>query len=106
MPRTMTALRGPLEGAEARTPALAGSRERYLDGLRAIAALHVVFSHTFMEIYPPELGARPEQLWLRILTYEMSISGLGVALLVVLSGYSLSLSARRAGWRLRDGKAG
>ena len=101
----MITLEGRLEGAEAPPPASAGSRERYLDGLRAIAALHVTFSHTFMEIYPPEFGVRPQELWLRILTYEMSISGLGVALLVVLSGYSLSLSARRGGWRLRDGKA-
>jgi peptidoglycan/LPS O-acetylase OafA/YrhL len=104
MPRTMTALESRPDAAEARTPATAGSRERYLDGLRALAALHVVFSHTFLEIYPQEFGVRPHGL-LRIATYEMSISGLGVALLVVLSGYSLGLSARRDGWRLRDGKA-
>ncbi len=51
----MTTLEGRPEGAAAQSPpAPAASREKYLDGLRAIAALHVAFSHTYMEIYPPE----------------------------------------------------
>ncbi|HWH95426.1 MAG TPA: acyltransferase, partial [Baekduia sp.] len=92
------------DAAQAPKPAEPRARERYLDGLRAIAALHVLCSHIFLEIYPAEFGVRPHGL-VRFATYEMSISGLGVALLVVLSGYSLGLSARRDGWRLRDGKA-
>jgi peptidoglycan/LPS O-acetylase OafA/YrhL len=100
----MTVLEGGPERIEVPPAAPVAPRERYLDGLRAIAALHVVLSHIFLEIYPAEFGVRPPGL-LRVVTYEMSISGLGVALLVVLSGYALGFSARRDGWRLRNGKA-
>jgi peptidoglycan/LPS O-acetylase OafA/YrhL len=96
----------PTVAAAADDPAPAAPkapRQRYLDGLRGIAALHVVLSHTFLEIYPAEFGVRPHGL-LRLATYEMSISGLGVALLIVLSGYSLGIAARRDDWRLSAGK--
>jgi peptidoglycan/LPS O-acetylase OafA/YrhL len=85
--------------------ATARPRERYVDGLRALAAIHVLLSHIYLEVYPRELGVHPHGV-LRMATYEMSVSGLGVALLVVLSGYALGLSARRNGWRLREGTRG
>jgi peptidoglycan/LPS O-acetylase OafA/YrhL len=98
----MTAVVQAGTGEQAPPPATSRPRERYIDGLRALAAIHVMLSHAFLEVYPREFGVRPHGL-LRLVTYEMSISGLGVALFVVLSGYSLGLSVRRNGWRLREG---
>jgi peptidoglycan/LPS O-acetylase OafA/YrhL len=76
-------------------------RERYIDGLRACAAIHVLLNHCFLEVYPSEFGVRPTGVM--HITREMSVSGLGVAVFIVLSGYSLAMSVHRDGWRLRDG---
>lgn len=81
-----------------------GRRTLYLDGLRGIAALQVVLHHTYLEIYPLEQGVAPTGLT-KLATSSMMLSGLGVTVFVVLSGYSLSLAAHRHGWTLRGGTA-
>lgn len=80
----------------------AARRTRYLDGLRGLAALQVVLHHTYLTVYPLALGVYPTGLT-KLVTSSMMIAGLGVTMFVVLSGYSLSMSAHRHGWTMPDG---
>lgn len=77
-------------------------RTRYLDGLRGLAALQVILHHTYLTVYPLNQGVHPTGLT-KLATSSMMLSGLGVTVFIVLSGYSLSMSAHRRGWALPDG---
>lgn len=77
-------------------------RQRYLDGLRGLAALQVILHHTYLTVYPLNQGVHPTGLT-KLATSSMMLSGLGVTVFIVLSGYSLSMSAHRRGWALPDG---
>ncbi len=77
-------------------------RTRYLDGLRGLAALQVILHHTYLTVYPLDQGVHPTGLT-KLATSSMMLSGLGVTVFIVLSGYALSMSAHRRGWALADG---
>ncbi|UUY05045.1 acyltransferase [Svornostia abyssi] len=77
-------------------------RTRYLDGLRGLAALQVILHHTYLTVYPLDQGVYPTGLT-KLATSSMMISGLGVTVFIVLSGYALSMSAHRRGWALPGG---
>ncbi len=77
-------------------------RTRYLDGLRGLAALQVILHHTYLTVYPLDQGVYPTGLT-KLATSSMMISGLGVTVFIVLSGYALSMSAHRRGWALPSG---
>ncbi|MBJ7519134.1 MAG: acyltransferase [Solirubrobacteraceae bacterium] len=77
-------------------------RTRYLDGLRGLAALQVILHHTYLTVYPLDQGVHPTGLT-KLATSSMMLSGLGVTVFIVLSGYTLSMSAHRRGWALPDG---
>ncbi len=86
------------EGAAPVAQPARGRRLAFLDGIRAVAALYVVFHHTWLttfHTYPVVSG--PKALgWL--------IYGqLGVAVFIVVSGFSLSLATVRADDRLVGG---
>lgn len=78
------------------------ARTRYLDGLRGLAALQVILHHTYLTVYPLDQGVYPTGLT-KLATSSMMISGLGVTVFIVLSGYALSMSAHRHGWTLPSG---
>jgi len=78
------------------------TRSAYVDGLRALAAIHVLLNHCFLEVFPSEYGVRPQGVT-RWVTAEMHQSGVGVALFVVLSGYGLAHRIERDGWQLAQG---
>ncbi|MGK2937020.1 MAG: acyltransferase family protein [Solirubrobacteraceae bacterium] len=80
----------------------AAPRTRYLDGLRGLAALQVILHHTYLTVYPLDQGVYPTGLT-KLATSSMMVSGLGVTVFIVLSGYSLSMSAHRRGWALPGG---
>lgn len=77
-------------------------RTRYLDGLRGLAALQVILHHTYLTVYPLDQGVYPTGLT-KLATSSMMLSGLGVTVFIVLSGYVLSMSAHRRGWALPGG---
>jgi peptidoglycan/LPS O-acetylase OafA/YrhL len=76
-----------------------GRRLAGLDGLRGLAALYVVVYHVSLRAFPgyPDAGA---PFWVGSFSYGR----FAVLVFIVLSGFSLALSAARAGWRL-DGIA-
>lgn len=68
-------------------------RLEFLDGVRAAAALYVVLHHAFLTVYPhgdPTGAAAWTFSWLRYGT-------LGVAIFIVVSGYSLMIRPARVG---------
>ena len=70
-----------------------------LDGIRGLAALFVVLNHVFLRAFPG-YPADHAPFWI-----AGFIDGrFAVVVFIVLSGFSLSVSAARAGWRL-DGVA-
>jgi len=78
------------------TPAApSGRRLAGLDGLRGLAALYVVVNHVFLRAFPgyPVDNA---PFWAGLFIYGR----FAVLVFIVLSGFSLALSAARAGWRL------
>jgi peptidoglycan/LPS O-acetylase OafA/YrhL len=84
--------------AEARTttaPATARSRLVGLDGIRGLAALYVLVYHIFLRAFPGKL-AEHAPLWAAGFRYGR----FAVVVFIVLSGFSLSVGAARAGWRL------
>jgi peptidoglycan/LPS O-acetylase OafA/YrhL len=71
-------------------PRLAG-----LDGIRGLAALFVVGNHIFLRAFPG-YPANHAPFWAAPFIYGR----FAVVVFIVLSGFSLSVSAARAGWRL------
>lgn len=74
----------------------------FLDGLRGLAALYVVFAHLYMTVFSFQHGPLPR--WLTLLISWMSIGRLAVDIFIVLSGYCLMLPVvRSAHGRLSGG---
>jgi peptidoglycan/LPS O-acetylase OafA/YrhL len=66
-----------------------------LDGIRALAALYVVGYHIFLRAFP-RYPVTPAPLWASPFAYGR----FAVVVFIVVSGFSLSISASRAGWNL------
>src|SRR6478672_2270886 len=66
-----------------------------LDGIRGLAALFVVVNHIFQSTFPGHL-ADSAPFWAAWFIYGR----FAVVVFIVLSGFSLALSAARHGWRL------
>ncbi|MDI9894242.1 acyltransferase [Rhodococcus sp. IEGM 1381] len=62
---------------------------RYLDGLRALAALFVLFHHAFMMAYPISLGVRAEG-WVGNVFGWLVFGHFGVTVFIVLAGWLLA----------------
>jgi peptidoglycan/LPS O-acetylase OafA/YrhL len=71
-------------------PRLAG-----LDGIRGLAALFVVGYHIFLRAFPGDQAGKAP-FWAQGLRFGR----FAVVVFIVLSGFSLSVGAARAGWRL------
>jgi peptidoglycan/LPS O-acetylase OafA/YrhL len=69
-----------------------------LDGIRGIAALYVVTYHIFVRAWPGYPGANHAPFWAAWLSYGRG----GVAMFIVLSGFSLGLGPARSGWRFKS----
>ena len=80
-------------------PANAGAgpgRIAGLDGIRGLAALYVVTCHIFLRAWPGYPGTNHAPFWAALLSHGRG----GVAMFIVLSGFSLGLGPARSGWRL------
>ena len=76
---------------------------KYLDGLRALAALYVLVHHSFLQVYPryePIAGNFTQ--WGDLFYY----GGYAVALFIVLSGFCLALPVVRGDGTLKHGVPG
>jgi len=71
-------------------------RLRHVDGLRAVAALWVVFYHCYVCFYEKAVGPKGPWLWL------MSWGHLGVPMFLVISGFCLAMPFLAAGTALVD----
>ncbi|MBD0258461.1 MAG: acyltransferase [Cytophagales bacterium] len=97
--------RAPVRHDPAPSPALPAAplHLKYLDGLRALAALYVLVHHSFLQVYP---GHRPVAgrftAWGDLFFY----GGYAVALFIVLSGFCLALPVVRGDGRLKHGVLG
>src|SRR5436309_15502705 len=89
-PRTARNRRPGKELADAPRQRLAG-----LDGIRGLAALYVVINHVFLRAFPGYPVNRAP-FWAGWFIYGR----FAVVVFIVLSAFSLSLSAARRGWRL------
>jgi peptidoglycan/LPS O-acetylase OafA/YrhL len=78
-------------------PVAAPARPRLvgLDGIRGLAALYVVIYHIFLRAFPG-YSAGQAPFWAAGFRYGR----FAVVIFIVLSGFSLSVGAARAGWRL------
>lgn len=63
----------------------------FLDGFRAVAALYVLFHHTFCMAYPISFGEFPPSD-LRVFWGVWTFGSAGVTAFIVLAGYSLALA--------------
>jgi peptidoglycan/LPS O-acetylase OafA/YrhL len=96
-----TALAAPAAPA---APANAGTgpgRIAGLDGIRGLAALYVVTCHIFLRAWPGYPGTNHAPFWAALLSHGRG----GVAMFIVLSGFSLGLGPARFGWRLPSAAA-
>jgi len=62
----------------------------FLEGMRALAALVVVFNHIYAEVFPPEQGRTPSGL-LGLSSYFMVLGHLAVTVFIVISGFCLAI---------------
>jgi len=69
-----------------------------LDGIRGLAALYVVTYHIFVRAWPGYPGANHAPFWAAWLSNGRG----GVAMFIVLSGFSLGLGPARSGWRFKS----
>ncbi|HEY7323327.1 MAG TPA: acyltransferase [Streptosporangiaceae bacterium] len=69
-----------------------------LDGIRGLAALFVVLNHVFERAWPEYPGANHAPFWAAWLIYGRG----GVAIFIILSGFSLGLGPARSGWRFKS----
>jgi peptidoglycan/LPS O-acetylase OafA/YrhL len=87
----------PTANRQTAAPLMADTRPRLvgLDGIRGLAALFVVVNHVFLRAFPgyPVDNA---PWW----AAEFIYGRFAVVVFIVLSGFSLSVSPARAGWRL------
>jgi len=84
---------------EARAPTDASpGRVVGLDGIRGLAALFVVLNHIFERSWPGYPGANHAPFWAAWLIYGRA----GVAIFIILSGFSLGLGPARSGWQFKS----
>lgn len=76
-------------------------RLEYLDGLRALAALAVLIHHGWAMVFPPQLGVVPQGAL--ALTTPAKFGPYGVAVFIILAGFSLTLAVTRTEGRLKTG---
>ena len=69
-----------------------------LDGIRGLAALFVVLNHIFERAWPGYPAGNHAPFWAAWLIYGRG----GVAIFIILSGFSLGLHPARSGWRLKS----
>ena len=95
-PGTVSVAPAALAQAGTRPGRIAG-----LDGIRGLAALYVVTCHIFLRAWPGYPGANHAPFWAALLSHGRG----GVAMFIVLSGFSLGLGPARSGWRLPSAAA-
>jgi len=76
-------------------------RLEYLDGLRALAALAVLVHHAWAMVFPPQYGDSPSGLLL--LTAPAKFGPYGVAVFIILAGFSLTLGVAKRDGHLPGG---
>jgi peptidoglycan/LPS O-acetylase OafA/YrhL len=69
-----------------------------LDGIRGLAAVFVVLNHIFERAWPEYPAANHAPFWAAWLIYGRA----GVAIFIILSGFSLGLGPARSRWRLES----
>jgi peptidoglycan/LPS O-acetylase OafA/YrhL len=74
----------------------------YIDGMRAVAAMVVVFNHTYAQAWCAFYNQFPSPE-LAFLTYSLAIGHLAVSVFIVISGFCLYLPVARAEGQLRGG---
>jgi peptidoglycan/LPS O-acetylase OafA/YrhL len=97
------ALEAPVKGPEA----AAGPRPhlKFLEGLRALAALMVYVNHAYAQSWNPILGRVPD-FPLSIVRYSLITGHFAVTIFIALSGFCLALPVISSGGVLRDGFGG
>jgi peptidoglycan/LPS O-acetylase OafA/YrhL len=80
------------------TEAVRPGRVVGLDGIRGLAALYVVAYHIFLRAWPGYPGANHAPFWAVWFSYGRG----GVAMFIVLSGFSLGLGPARSGWKFKS----
>jgi len=88
-------LAAPLEAPQLAGPA---ARLDFLDGIRALAALFVVLHHVYLSVY----DGFPTNTGPAVLT-PLLYGHFGVAVFIVVSGFSLGLAPAKRGWDLGRG---
>jgi peptidoglycan/LPS O-acetylase OafA/YrhL len=83
---------------EAPPTAGAGARLDFVDGIRALAALFVVLHHVYLSVYP----GFPTNTGSAVLT-PLMYGHFGVAVFIVVSGFSLGLAPAKRGWHIGRG---
>ena len=83
---------------EARQAAGPTARLDFLDGIRALAALFVVLHHVYLSVY----AGFPTNTGPAVLT-PLMYGHFGVAVFIVVSGFSLGLAPAKRGWNLGRG---
>jgi peptidoglycan/LPS O-acetylase OafA/YrhL len=81
------------------SPAQAGARVQWLDGVRGLAAMFVVVHHIWLTAWPSDAPTNPGPWWLGWLLY----GHMAVATFIVVSGFSLALAPMRSGGTLSGG---
>lgn len=76
------------------------SNLKYLDGIRAIAALYVTLHHASLQFDPNQVSSIGK-IVIKLLRY----GGLSVSLFIVLSGFCLMLSITKANYQIKGGAA-
>jgi peptidoglycan/LPS O-acetylase OafA/YrhL len=79
-------------------PAAASARLDFLDGIRALAALFVVLHHVYLVVY----DGFPTNTGPTVLA-PLLYGHFGVAVFIVVSGFSLGLAPAKRGWHLGRG---
>ncbi|WP_426374568.1 acyltransferase family protein [Rhodococcoides fascians] len=82
-----------------------GQRLKYLDGIRALAAMYVFVHHAFMTAYPVRLTGEIEGWVGRVLGWALW-GHFGVTVFIVLAGYSLTLGLANLDGELPGGLIG
>ena len=85
-----------------RQPVIERIHLRYIDGIRALAALYVVISHMWLEVWPVFYQQSPTGL-LYTLTGWMAYAHIAVSVFIVVSGFSLTIPVVRNGGRFKQG---
>ncbi len=97
-PATRSPATAPPATAARAVAATARGRVVGLDGIRGLAALFVVLNHIFERAWPEYPSANHAPFWASWLIYGRG----GVAIFIILSGFSLGLGPARSGWRFKS----